>query len=279
LSAEILSVDSMQVFIGMDIGTAKPDLATRRRFGYRMIDVADPSSEYTVADFQAAGTTILDEIEADGRDVVIAGGSGLHFRSLVDPLDFPPTDAALRAELEAISAAALTAELVGADPEAGRVVDLANPRRVLRAVEILRLTEATPSERAGSDEAEAIRSYRPTRPFSAIGVDPGSIIGGRIERRFDEMLSAGLVEEVAGLAPRLGRTARQAVGYRELLSVAAGDGDLEAARAEAIRATASLAKRQRTYFGRDPRIRWISWHHEAGEMLDGALETLPKDAK
>jgi tRNA dimethylallyltransferase len=159
------------------------------------------------------------------------------------------------------------------------MVDLANPRRVLRAVEILRLTEATPSERAGSDEAEAIRSYRPTRPFSAIGVDPGSIIGGRIERRFDEMLSAGLVEEVAGLAPRLGRTARQAVGYRELLSVAAGDGDLEAARAEAIRATASLAKRQRTYFGRDPRIRWISWHHEAGEMLDGALETLPKDAK
>jgi len=269
----------MQVFIGMDIGTAKPDPATRRRFGYRMIDVADPIEEYTVADFQAAGTAILDAIEADGRDVVIAGGSGLHFRSLVDPLDFPPTDTALRAEPEGISAAPLRAEQMEVDPEEGEVVDLANPRRVLRAVEILRLTEKTPSERAASDEAEAIRSYRPTRPFSAIGVDPGPIIGGRIEQRFDQMLSAGLVEEVAGLAPRLGRTARQAVGYRELLSATEGDGDLESARAGAIRATASLAKRQRTYFGRDPRIHWIPWHHEAREMLDGALETLAKDAE
>ena len=92
------------------------------------------------------------------------------------------------------------------------------------------------------------------------------------------MLSAGLVEEVAGLAPRLGRTARQAVGYRELLPVVDGDGDLESARAEAIRATASLAKRQRTYFRRDPRIQWIPWHHDTDEMLDAALEALAKDA-
>ena len=277
LGAEILSVDSMQVFVGMDIGTAKPDQATRRRFRYRMIDVADPSEEYTVADFQAAGTAILDAADASGRDVVIAGGSGLHFRSLVDPLDFPPTDLELRAELETASDSELSDELLGADPEAAGVVDLANPRRVLRAVEILRLTGATPSRRAASDEAEAIRSYRPMRPFSAVGIDPGSIIGGRIERRFDAMLSAGLVAEVAGLAPRLGRTARQAVGYRELLPVADGACDLAAARNEAIRATASLAKRQRTYFRRDPRIRWIPWHHDSNEMLGAALEALAED--
>ena len=278
LGAEILSVDSMQVFVGMDIGTAKPDQATRHRFRYRMIDVADPSEEYTVADFQAAGTAILDEADASGGDIVIAGGSGLHFRSLVDPLEFPPTDAELRAELETASDGELRDELLAADPEAVGVVDLANPRRVLRAVEILRLTGATPSRRAASDEAEAIRSYRPIRPVSAVGIDPGPVIGGRIERRFDAMLSAGLVEEVAGLATRLGRTARQAVGYRELLPVADGAGDLAAARNEAIRATASLAKRQRTYFRRDPRIRWIPWHHDSNEMLGAALEALAKDA-
>ena len=267
----------MQVFVGMDIGTAKPDQATRRRFRYRMIDVADPSEEYTVADFQAAGTAILDEADALGHDVVIAGGSGLHFRSLVDPLDFPPTDLELRAELETASDSELRNELLAADPEAADVVDLENPRRVLRAVEILRLTDATPSERAASDEAGAIRSYRPVRPFEAVGIDPGSIINERIERRFDAMLSAGLVEEVACLAPRLGRTARQAVGYRELLPVADGKGDLAAARGEAIRSTASLAKRQRTYFRRDPRIRWIPWHHGNDEMLGAALEALAKD--
>ena len=276
--AVILSVDSMQVFVGMDIGTAKPDPATRSRFGYRMIDVADPSEEYTVADFQVAGSAILDEIEAADGNAVIAGGSGLHFRSLVDPLSFPPTDAETRSELEAMSAEAVREELLAADPAVGEVVDLANPRRVLRAVEVLRLTNVTPSERAASGEAEAVRSYRAVRPFSAIGVDPGPIIGDRIERRFDEMLSAGLVAEVADLAPRLGRTARQAVGYRELLPTVEGAGDLESARSEAIRSTVSLAKRQRTYFGRDPRIQWIPWHHDTGKMLDKAIEALAKDA-
>jgi tRNA dimethylallyltransferase len=110
-----------------------------------------------------------------------------------------------------------------------------------------------------------------------VGIDPGPIIGERIERRFDAMLSAGLVEEVAGLAPHLGRTARQAVGYRELLPVVEEHGSLAAARTEAIRATASLAKRQRTYFRRDPRIRWIPWHHGGNEMLGAALEALAKD--
>ena len=267
----------MQVFVGMDIGTAKPDPATRARYQYRMIDVAQPSEEYTVAEFQTAGTAILDEAVGPGKNVVIAGGSGLHFRSLVDPLVFPPTDPELRAELEALPARELKDELTAADPEAAGVVDVANPRRVLRAVEILRLTDATPSARAASAEAEAVRSYRAIRPFAAIGIDAGPAIGERIEQRFDAMLAAGLVAEVSGLAPKLGRTAKQAVGYRELLSVVEGRGRLTAARREAIRATASLAKRQRTFFRRDPRIRWIPWHHDSREMLDPALEALAED--
>jgi tRNA dimethylallyltransferase len=267
----------MQVFRGMDIGTAKPDPGTRERFGYHLVDIADPASGYTVAEFQAAGTRILDRIESSAGTVVIAGGSGLHFRSLVDPLQFPPTDADLRAELESLGAEDLSRELVDSDPTATEVIDMANPRRVLRAVEIMRLTGATPTSRAASPEAQAVRTYRPVRDFAAIGVDPGPGIRHRIEQRFDAMLDAGLVDEVTVLAPALGRTARQAVGYRELLPVVERGSDLAAARDEAVSATVSLAKRQRTYFRRDPRIRWIPWHHEPNQMLRSALDQLEGD--
>ena len=267
----------MQVFRGMDIGTAKPDAGTRERYGYHLVNVADPSDEYTVAEFQAAGIGILDRIDASDRTVVIAGGSGLHFRSLVDPLRFPPTDGDLRTELESTDAEDLKEELVGADPRARDVIDMANPRRVLRAVEIMRLTGETPTSRAASVEAHAVRTYQPQRTFSAIGVDPGSGIRQRIEKRFDTMLNAGLIDEITALAPTLGRTARQAVGYRELLQVVEQRRDLVAARDAAIAATASLAKRQRTYFRRDPRIRWIPWHHEPDQMLRSALDQLEKD--
>ena len=272
-----MSVDSMQVFRGMDIGTAKPDPATRRRFAYHLVDVADPSDEYTVAEFQSAGRKVLDRAGSSDGTVVIAGGSGLHFRSLVDPLEFPPTDEDLRAELEVASVNDLREELAAADPAVGEVLDLANPRRVLRAVEVMRLTGATPTARAASDQAQAVRTYRPLRPFTAIGVDPGPEIRQRIEERFDAMLDEGLVDEVAALAPSLGRTSRQAVGYRELLPVVEEGRDLDAARDDAITATTSLVKRQRTYFRRDPRIRWIPWHHEPEQVLRSALEELKKD--
>lgn len=268
----------MQVFRGMDIGTAKPDLATRRRYGYYLVDIADPAQELTAADFQAAGSAVLNDIEAEGRRAVIAGGSGLHFRSLVDPLEFPPTDPGLRRDLEGKEHEGLVEALLAADPAAATVVDLANPRRVLRAVEILRLTGATPTERAATPDSVAVRSYRPVRSFAAIGVDPGPLIAERIETRFDQMLAAGFLAEVAEVAPRLGRTARQAVGYRELLGVVEGMADLQTARADAIRATIALAKRQRTYFRRDPRIRWIPWHHEPEAVVQIATEVLAKDA-
>jgi tRNA dimethylallyltransferase len=267
----------MQVFRGMDIGTAKPESHTRERFAYHLVDVADPADEYTVAEFQAVGIDVLDRIESSAGTVVIAGGSGLHFRSLVDPLEFPPTDTGLRSRLESLSADDLRKELADADPMATEIVDMANPRRVLRAVEIIRLTGDTPTSRAASAEAQAVRGYQPLRPFTAIGVDPGSQIRHRIEKRFDAMLNAGLVDEIAGLAPTLGRTARQAVGYRELLPVVEEGLDLADARDDAITATASLVKRQRTYFRRDPRIQWIPWHHEPEQMLRSALDQIEKD--
>jgi tRNA dimethylallyltransferase len=120
----------------------------------------------------------------------------------------------------------------------------------------------------------AIREYRPRRPFLAIGLDPGDALPDRITERFDLMMDEGLLSEVASLADRLGRTARQAVGYRELLPVVAGDVDAEVGREAAVRSTLALARRQRTFFRRDPRIRWLPWHHDPGVMIGDALGAL-----
>ncbi len=273
LGAPIVSVDSMQVYRGMDIGTAKPSLDQRRSVVHHMIDIADPEDPYTVAEFQRTGVEVLDRARAAGP-VVIAGGSGLHFRALVDPLQFPPTDAATRAELEEAGLAELRAELLAADPEAGLHVDLDNPRRLVRAVEVLRLTGATPSMRAATPDAARVRSHTPRVAFTALGLDPGERLAGLVVRRFDAMLDAGLVAEVAGLAPRLGPTAREAVGYRELMDHVRGETTLERARAVAIRATTSLAGRQRTFFRRDPRILWLPWQDDTAARIAAAIAAL-----
>ncbi len=258
----------------MDIGTAKPDRPTRERYRYHLVDLAEPSEEVTVAEYQAAGGPVLDRLAEDAHPAIIAGGSGLHFRALVDPLEFPPTDDEVRAELEGISLQDLIDEIIAADPGAGDVMDLANPRRVLRAVEVLRLTGSTPTMRVEMPQADAVRDYAPARPFVGIGLDPGEALGRRVESRFDAMLEAGFLDEVAALAPKMGRTARQAVGYKQLLAVVAGDVGLSQARDEAIAATVALAKRQRTFFRRDPRIRWIPWHHDSDARAAAAWSHL-----
>lgn len=274
MEADIVSVDSMQVYRGMDIGTAKPDEMMRRRYGYHLVDLVDPTDELSVAEYQTEGRGVLDRLAGDGRAGILAGGSGLHFRSLVDPLEFPPTDDALRAELEETPRRELVEELLAADPGAGDVVDLANPRRVLRAVEVLRLSGETPTGRLATPQAAAVRDYQAARPFIGVGIDPGEELAARAEVRFDAMLDAGLLDEVAVLAPRLGRTARQAVGYKELMPVVAGEASLEEGRTAAVRATLALAKRQRTFFGRDPRIEWIPWHHDPEERVAAAWSRL-----
>jgi tRNA dimethylallyltransferase len=254
LGAEILSVDSMQVYRGMDIGTAKPAPDDRKRVEHHMIDLVDPDTEYSVAEFQRDARRI---IELDGPPLLIVGGSGLHFRAAVDPLEFPPHDPGLRAELERTPPSELVRELVAIDAGVGESLDLANPRRLVRAVEVLRLTGASPSVRAASPQAMAVREFRSLWPLQAFGLDPGNRLADTVEVRFDAMLAAGLLDEVRGLVERMGRTASQAVGYKELAPVVSGKVDLEIGRANAIRATLGLAKRQRTYFRRDPRIRWI----------------------
>ena len=261
----------MQVYRGMDVGTAKPTLLERKGITHHMIDVVDPEAEFTVAEYRRMGRRILDDAE---RPIVISGGSGLHFRALVDPMSFAPTDPRLRSELENTEPEELAAELLQTDPEAAAHVDMANSRRVLRALEIFRLTGETPTARAASAEADELRRYVPEVEFTAIGLDPGELLDHRIDVRLRMMRSGGLVEEVQRLRGRLGRTARRAVGYRQVLSYLAGEVTEEEAFEEAARKTKKLARRQRTWFQRDPRIRWIPWLDDAADRAHRALEAI-----
>lgn len=271
IGAEIISVDSMQVYRSMNIGTAKPTIIERKGVPHHLIDVVDPEEEFSVAAFRRQGRSVMEN--ADGP-IIISGGSGLHFRALVDPMSFAPTEEDLRAELEALDLDALVAELLTVDPTAALHVDLANKRRVVRAVEIHRLTGESPTSRAAAAEAEELRKYVPEIEFTALGVDPGADTDERIDRRLDEMRSGGLVEEVGSLRSRLGRTARSAVGYRELLDYFKGHTTLDEAFDAVAANTRKLAKKQRTWFQRDPRIRWIPWIEDEAERLERAFEVL-----
>ncbi len=270
VGAEIVSVDSMQVYRGLDLGTAKPTPAQQARVRHHLLDLADPATPFSVAEFQRAGREALAGLARGGVPALIVGGSGLHFRALVDPLEFPPHDPEVRREVEALARGEALAALLAADPAAGAVVDVANPRRVARALEVYRLTGLTPAVRAASAAAAAVRAYRPLLPVVAVGADPGDTLRGRVEARFDAMLAAGLLAEVRRLAPHLGPTAAQAVGYKELLPVVRGEATLEEGRSRAVAATWGLAGRQRTFFRRDPRIRWQEWDDDPARRAAAA---------
>ncbi len=268
--AEIFSVDSMQVYRGMDIGTAKPTMLERRGIPHHLIDVADPGEEFSVARFRRLGRELLAESRAPV--VIVTGGSGLHFRALVDPLSFAPTDPELRSELEATESEALVEELLHFDPSARTIVDLANQRRVVRAVEIYRLTGETPSSRAGTAVAEDVRRYVPEIEFTAVGVDPGSALEERVDTRLARMRASGLIDEVRSLSPVMGRNARNAVGYKEILESLSGTASFDEAFGRAASNTKKLARKQRTWFQRDPRIRWIPWIDDPDQRVRRILE-------
>ena len=276
--ATIVSVDSMQVYRDMDIGTAKPDVVTRTRIPHRMIDVVDPSEELTVQQFQRIGRDAIREADAHGSRIVISGGSGLHFRCLVDPLTFAPTDEGVRASIASVDHRDLVERLRYIDPQAGSHTDLENPRRVVRALEVHELTGETPSQRAAKPEAKALAAYEPTIEFVGFGLDGGDDQRRRVTERLVRMLDRGLLDEVASLAGRLGATARQAVGYKELLPVVVGEQPLADARDAIIGATMALVKRQRTYFRRDPRIAWVPWQDEDVLGLDDIADMIGERA-
>ena len=241
-----------------------------------MVDVAEPSDEYSVAEFQRVARTALESARERNVSLIITGGSGLHFRAVVDPLEFPPTDPLIRAQVDALAADEAIEELEAADPDAGVHVDLANPRRVQRAVEILRLGGDPPSIRARGEYARAVREYHSEFEFIALGVDPASDVRVRAAARLEVMLRDGLLDEIAGLESQLGRNARQAVGYKELLPVVLGKLDVVDGQQKAENATVSLARRQRTFFKRDPRIQWLPWIDDAASRYDSAVQVLER---
>jgi tRNA dimethylallyltransferase len=257
---ELVSVDSMSVYRGMDLGTAKPTAAERAVAPWHLVDLVDPSEEFSVADFQRAAVAALAGIAGRGHRAVLVGGTGLYHRAVVDGLSIPPRYPALAAELDAMAGstealATLHEQLARLDPVAAGRMNATNRRRVLRALEV-----TLGSGRAFSSFGPGLRTYV-DRACRIVGLrmERGEL-AGRLAARLEEQLRAGFVAEVRSLAGRpagLSRTARQALGYRELLAHV-GDGlPLEDAIDEALRRMRRFARRQESWFGRDPRVEWL----------------------
>ena len=264
--AEILSVDSMLVYRGMDIGTAKPTTEQRRLVRHHLIDVAEPSEAFSVSRFQHLAREAFAALTDRGSRALLVGGSGLYFRAVVDELEFPGTDPATRRVLEREAALVgvepLHERLSSFDPAAAERIEPSNVRRTVRALEVAAVTG-----RPFSEHAKAWERFDPTRVRAAgVAVEP-SVMRARIERRVLAMLDAGFLGEVKALVDRGLRgwlTSSRAIGYAEMARHLAGDLSLNEAIAGTVKRTRALARRQLAWFRRDPRIRWF----EAGE--DGA---------
>lgn len=270
---EIVSLDSMQVYRGMDIGTAKPSEAERDMVVHHLVDVADPSDDWSVARTQAGARGALRDIESRGRHALLVGGTGLYVRAVIDDLRIPGEDLTRRAELETATEEVeglRTAfrELQDLDPVAASRIEPLNRRRIVRALEVIHLTgRPFSSFGPGVDHfgppAEAVRM---------IGVWlPREVHAHRIAARVAAMRDAGFAEEVAALAQLpggLSRSAEQAIGYRELLAYVHGEvPTVEVALDLVVRRTRAFARRQRMWFRRDPRITWLGTTGDPQSLL------------
>lgn len=256
LGAEIVSMDSMQAYRRMDIGTAKPSRDLQERVTHHLIDVFDPGDDVTVAEFQALAREAIEDITERGLVPLLVGGSGLYFRAVVDDLRFPPQSQELRASLEReaddVGSERLHARLRDLDPAAASKMEPGNTRRIVRALEVIELTGRPFSDNDSWDRYES----RYDLTVAGLGLDRQTLYE-RIAARADRMLAEGLVEEARALDQAgLGRTARQALGYRQVLD---SPPDVSAAelRDGIVRATKRFARRQESWFRSDPRIRWF----------------------
>jgi tRNA dimethylallyltransferase len=251
---EIVSVDAMQVYRGMDIGTAKPSRAEQAEVRHHLIDIADPADDYAVAHYQADARAALDDIEERGKRALFVGGTGLYLRAVVDALDIPAQFPHVRAELETdADTRALHARLATLDPLAASRMEPTNRRRIVRALEV-----TVGSGRPFSSYGPGLTEYAAS-PITMIGLRmPRQLLDARIDRRYEQQVAAGFLDEVRVLATRpLSRTARQALGYKELLEHLAGSSTFGEALALARSRTKRFARRQERWFRRDPRVRWI----------------------
>jgi len=272
LAGEVVNADAMQLYRGLDIGTAKLTPLARRGVAHHQLDVLEVTETASVAAYQRAARCTVERLLAAGRTPVLVGGSGLYVRAVLDDLEFPGTDPVLRARLETELAedgpVALHARLAAVDPAAAAAVLPSNGRRIVRALEVVALT--------GRPFAARLPADAPPR-YAAVqlGVDrPTAELDERIARRVARMFAAGLVDETRALAARGlrdGRTASRALGYQQVLAALDG-GDLTAAAADTVRATRRFVRRQRSWFRRDRRIHWLD--AAAPDLVDRALAVL-----
>ncbi len=256
LGAEIVAIDSMTIYRGMDVGTAKPSAEQRARVPHHLLDIADPAEPYTVARFQLAARAAIAGIHARRKIPLLTGGSGLYFRAVVDDLDFPPTDALVRARLEDQPEEELRGRLRTADPDAEARIDSGNVRRVVRALEVVELTGSPFSAfRESWDTYESRYDLR----VAGLRLTTDQLTTG-IAARTVKMMGSGLVDEVRALLDQGLRdplTASRAIGYREIVAHVEGRITLEEAARLIRQATRRYARRQMTWFGKDPRVVWI----------------------
>lgn len=280
LGAEIVSVDSMLVYRGMDVGTAKPTPAERAGVSHHLVDVAEPEEPFSVARYQQLARAVVDGIDARGLRVLLVGGSGLYFRAIVDELEFPATDPDARDELWAeagvLGPDRLYERLAELDPVAAARIEPSNVRRTVRALEVAAVTG-----RPFSSYADRWARY-PDERVRAAGIDvPRDVLARRIEARVRAMVDAGLLDEVRELLDRglFGwLTASRAIGYAEFARYLRGEMTLADASAQTVRRTRELARRQMVWYRRDPRIRWFpAGEGGAIDVVDEVTEYLQGD--
>ncbi|MDI3402524.1 tRNA (adenosine(37)-N6)-dimethylallyltransferase MiaA [Streptomyces cavernicola] len=272
LGGEVVNADSMQLYRGMDIGTAKLTPEERAGVPHHLLDIWDVTVAASVAEYQKLARAEIDRLLAAGRWPILVGGSGLYVRGAVDQLEFPGTDpevrAALEEELTLRGPGDLHARLAVADPEAAKAILPSNGRRIVRALEVIEIT--------GRPFTANLPGHDSVYDTVQIGVDVARPeLDERIAARVDRMWADGLVDEVRTLEAqglREGRTASRALGYQQVLAALAGECTEDEARAETVRATKRFARRQDSWFRRDPRVHWLSGAAaDRGELPEHAL--------
>ena len=272
---DLVSIDAMQVYRGMDIGTATPGADERRLVPHHLIDLIEPSEEFSVAEFQQRYEAARAAIAASGRRALLVGGTGLYHRVVIDRLEVPGTWPALRQRLEAdagadgVASPQLHAVLARLDPDAARRMEPTNTRRIVRALEV-----SLGAGRPFSSFGPGLDEYSTASGVVQIGLRwDREALSRRIEERVHAMIAAGWLDEVAELAELdLSRTASQALGYRELADHLAGRWSLEEAVAATVQRTRQFAVRQLRWFRRDPRIRWVDVEDDPVAEARGEVE-------
>jgi tRNA dimethylallyltransferase len=277
LGGEVVNADSMQLYQGMDIGTAKEPEAAWQGVPHHLLDIWPVTRTASVAEYATLARAAISDIIGRGRVPILAGGSGLYVRAALGDLEFPGTDDGVRARLEdelaRLGPAALHARLARLDPAAAAAILPGNGRRIVRALEVIEISGRPFAATMPPYESES--QGRPDPPAVQIGLTlPRPELDERIAARVDRMWQAGLEAEVRRLVQaglREGQTASRALGYRQMLRYLDGEGTLDGARRETVQATRRFARRQESWFRRNPRVTWLDASGTAGADLIGRL--------